>query len=1115
MPTVYDNIENYLIDGLEDVLKVSFRSDFCVGYFNLRGWKKIADHIDLWSGEDNNRCRLLVGMQRPPLEMLKDFHAFKKTEVIDRSSLIRLKKRLAEEFKQQLTIGIPTNEDEKYLQILSNQLKKRKLAVKLYLRTPLHAKLYLLFRNEKVNPINGFLGSSNLTLSGIEGQGELNVDVVDKDATLKLAKWFEDRWEDRLSLDISEELAEIIDNSWASEKLIQPYHIYLKIAYHLAREARAGLNEFNVPEVFKNDLFEFQQNAVQIAAHHLNKRGGVLIGDVVGLGKTITATALAKIFEDDFLFETLIICPKNLVQMWQGYIYKYNLRAQAMSISEVQKKLPELRRFNVVIIDESHNLRNREGVRYKVIQEYIRKNDCKVILLSATPYNKSYIDLSSQLRLFIPEDRDLGIRPERFLESIGGEVQFKANYQYLVRSLPAFEKSEFIDDWRELMRLFLVRRTRSFIKEYYSTTDDRDGRKFLEFADGSRSYFPDRIPRKVEFEFNPDLTDDQYARLYSDKVVEIINELILPRYGLANYLKEKPEVKPSPQELLVIENLSRAGKRLIGFSRTNLFKRLESSGFAFLLSLSRLVIRNYVFLYAIENKLPLPIGQQEANILDDILEDLDLDTIENDEEPSFNLIIREQDYLEIAQKLYAIFSAKKSNNFTWINSSLFDSKLLKNLKNDCANVIEILKLSSNWKASLDRKLNALYQLIENQHGNEKILVFSQFADTVNYITDRLVDLGVKKIESVTGNDENPTEKAHRFSPVSNDRKDCAGTDEELRILIATDVLSEGQNLQDAHVIVNFDLPWAIIRLIQRAGRVDRIGQKSNVIFCYSFLPEDGIEKIIRLRSRLLGRLGENADVVGSDETFFEEQVSENELRNLYNEKSGILDDNESGEIDLSSFAYEIWKQAIDENPKLKKIIPELPNVSHSSKQINNADKQGVLVYSRTQGNNDILTWVNKEGKIVTQSQYEILLAAQCTPNTPAMPRNEVHYNLVGQVIENIVKDENAFAGALGRKTDVKYKVYIRLKNYYEKYKNALFVNNEVVKAIDEISKFPLKEFGRNSLNRQLKSGITDDNLVELVLSLREENKLCNVSDIGQENENPQIICSMGLVSNEI
>ena len=379
---------------------------------------------------------------------------------------------------------------------------------------------------------------------------------------------------------------QIIEESWAREEAVPPYHIYLKMAYHLSQEARAGLTEFRVPRDFGNTLFEFQVAAVKIAAHHLNKRGGVLIGDVVGLGKTLMATAVARIFEDDHDLETLIICPKNLVPMWENYRTQYRLRAKVLSISQVTKELPKLRRYRLVLIDESHNLRNREGKWYRAIHEYIRENESKVILLSATPYNKTYIDLSNQLRLFIPEDLDVGIRPECLLREIG-KTELIRRDQCPVRSLAAFEKSGYADDWRELMRLYMVRRTRSFIQENYAETDPETGRKYLTFVDGTRSYFPTRQPKTIKFKINDNDPSDQYAFLYSDPIVDAVSHLTLPRYGLGNYIDERPHDPPTPAEAKIIADLSRAGKRLMGFCRTNLFKRLESSGQAFIHSIDR------------------------------------------------------------------------------------------------------------------------------------------------------------------------------------------------------------------------------------------------------------------------------------------------------------------------------------------------------------------------------------------------------------------------------------------------------------------------------------------------------------------------------------------------
>ncbi len=1119
MPRIFDNIELSLSPALKETLNDADRADFCVGYFNLRGWKELDSYIEQWAGGEENCCRLLIGMQKLPHDELRETISLIETGGIDNQTALRLKKKLAEEFKEQLTFGAPTSADEKGLRKLAAQIRGKKVIVKLFLRHTLHAKLYLLFRNDPNNPITGFLGSSNLTLAGLSKQGELNVDVLDHDACNKLAKWFNDRWNDNFCVDISDELATIIEQSWAREEMIPPYHIYLNIAYHLSQEARSGLAEFSIPARFDRELFEFQKAAVKIAAHHLNKRGGVLIGDVVGLGKTLMATAVASIMENDQFLETLIISPKNLTKMWDDYRMNYGLRATVMSSSAAQKRLPHLPRHRLLILDESHNLRNREGKRYKVIQEYIEKNECKVIMLTATPYNKTYLDLSNQLRLFVPEDKDLGIRPERLLKEIG-ETEFIRRHQSGLRTLAAFEKSEYADDWRELMRLYLVRRTRSFIQDNYAQKDER-GRKYLTFADGRRSYFPVRQPKKVPFKIDDINPDDQYARMYAADVVDTINALRLPRYGMGNYA-DPPRIQPNAAELTVLDDLSRAGKRLMGFCRTNLFKRLESSGSAFLQSVERHVLRNYVFLHAIENGEPIPIGRQGAELLDARVNDADEDAgapaelfdDENGEEQKVvagNSLRTEADFKRRAAEIYEEYVKTYKTRFKWLRPALFDKDLGKDLRNDAQALMQVLKKCGEWNASTDAKLDALFNLVTKEHPNEKILVFTQFADTVDYLESQLHARGVSKMVGVTGDSTDPTQMAWRFSPFSNNKRDQIKPENELRVLVATDVLSEGQNLQDAFIVVNYDLPWAIIRLVQRAGRVDRIGQNSENILCYSFLPAEGVERIIRLRSRVRERLQENAEVVGTDEMFFEDDRNDQTVRDLFTEKAGILDGDADTEVDLASYAYQIWKNATDADPNLKNIIPNLPPIAYSARahKPTAQSPEGVLVYLRTAEGNDALAWVDKEGKNVTESQYTILKAAECSADTPAVPRDEKHHDLVKQGVEMILRDEKSVGGQLGRPSSARFRTYERLKRYAEQLKGTLFESQELLKAIDEIYRYPLRSNAVDTLNRQLRSGVSDERLAEIVIGLRDDDRLCIVEAEEQAQE-PRIICSLGL-----
>ena len=463
-------------------------------------------------------------------------------------------------------------------------------------------------------------------------------------------------------------------------------------------------------------------------------------------------------------------------------------------------------------------------------------------------------------------------------------------------------------------------------------------------------------------------------------------------------------------------------------------------------------------------------------------------------------------YMRKAKEYYDIITAK--NNCSWIDSKYFKRTLKQQLRKDCEVLLRMITLCGDWNPATDQKLNELEELLNVKHNGDKEIVFTQFSDTANYIFKQLKRRGFTHIACATGDSKNPTDLVEHFSPKSNDKNYTV--DEQYRILIATDVLSEGQNLQDSHVITNFDLPWAIIRLIQRAGRVDRIGQEAEKIYCYSFFPADGVEEIINLRGRLNDRINENANIVGSDEIFFE--GNEQNLRDMFNEKSGSLDDDDDSDVDLSSQAYQIWKNATDANPRLKEIIPSLSNVIYATKATEDAMQNGVITYAKTHNDFDVLTWLDVDGNIISQSQKRILNAMACSASTPNIEPLDNHHELVANAIETINNETTSIGGILGNRFSTRYRISNLLERYYQNPPTLFFSqeNKDLLKlAIDDIYNYPLLESAKFTLGRMLRNSNSEE-IVECVLEMRKNFSLCRIDEDKSKHKEPSIICSMGL-----
>lgn len=1095
MTRIFDNIELNLGGHLVETLSESNRIDAAVGYFNIRGWKLFGDVIHGRSAGGAPIARVLVGMVHgEPEEQVLD-HLQRTLEggpledVIDRKTAQARQQQAKLKFRQQLMRGAPTAQDEATIRELRAQLADGRVAIKLFTRRPLHGKTYICHRDDKITPIVAYVGSSNLTIAGLANNYELNVDVVDSDGAAKLDDWFEDRWDDKFSIDVTADLIEIIDESWASETPLTPYEVYLKVCWHLSRDVREGLIEYTLPPSMRDQLLEYQESAVKTLSRRIMTKGGAMLGDVVGLGKTITATATAMMLNEAEGYRTLIVCPVNLVKMWEEYKERYALNATVVPYSMAAKRLPNLGRYQFVIVDESHTMRNDTRQDYRALYDYIRNYDCRVLLLTATPYNIRFKDVGNQLGLYIDPDDDLGLQPvvamsldDRFAERLDGKTS----------TLEAFKRSEEPDDWKRLMSEHLIRRTRSFVRKNYALVDDK-GKEYLTFANGTRFTFPARVPKPLVHSFG---ANDPAAKMESVETLDAIDNLNLPRYNLSAYLRKS--LKLTPEEKVIVERFERGSGHLIGFVRSGLYKRLSSCGYSFVVSLQRHIARNQLYIYAVENDLDLPLGT---------LLDVMLTSSESDDDA-------EEDYEGVeppasgdGQGEYEALRASTPKSVRWIRPSVFTPELLDDLKADTATLTGLLNEFGAWTTGADSKLAEILELLTETHPDEKVLIFTEYKDTANYIAGALKAAGIDRVGIASGDTNNPTDVARRFAPLSNMLGSATLTDIELtkiidpateyRVLVATDVLSEGQNLQDAHIVVNYDLPWAIIRLIQRAGRVDRVGQKSDEVIIYS-LWHDGVEQVLNLRQRIADRLHANAEVFGSDEQFF---GSEDEVKIIEDLYKGKLDDNEiDNEVDASSLAYEVWSSAEQAHPELADRVKSLPDLVYATRpSLSDRDVDGVVCYVRTENDNDGFGFGSVEGIRLLTGQ-EALSRFRCELDTTALPARADHFPLLVQMAQgNLIQSGNIE----GRLSGVRKRVWNRLNG-------ALVAGKgDVADALEAIFTRPLTKEAEKRFTTALAARSDIDDLADLLVLLHRDKRL--VIDIAAADP-IHIVCSMGVAS---
>jgi superfamily II DNA or RNA helicase len=1096
VPNIFDNLaeDTRLGQALRESLADFDTFDVATGYLDLRGWDTFADLIDAKPHPASGPApiaRILVGMVAPSdseqlLDRLQDQVQPPQygSDIHDRERALARRDQLVKHLRTQLMRGLATSRGQATLQTLKAQLASGSVEMRVFTEKPLHGKTYIFHAPAKKHGARwAYVGSSNLTGAGLHRNLELNIDVQDSDATNKLASWFEERWDDPFSLPITQEIIELIAASWADEQQPTPFEVYLKVCHSLAQDARDGMG-YVLPVSMDTLLLDYQQTAVRTLARRIVRRGGTMLGDVVGLGKTLTAVATALMLQAAEDYSTLVLCPKNLQVMWQKHLDAYEINGRVVPYSMADKVLPELKRFNFVICDESHNLRNNSTVAYEAIHRYVRKNSSKVLLLTATPYNLAFTDVASQIGLYIDDDDDLGIVPTAALQADPGlatKVDGKTN------TLAAFRRSEEPDDWKRLMSDHLVRRTRTFIKRLAKTEEvvgpsGTTKREYLQFANGDKFFFPTRLAIPISHDFS----DDDPARLMEDDVtLDAIRDLILPRYRLADY--DDPKAKHTEVDAKNLEDIRSGRGNVSGFVRIGLFKRLSSSGHSFILSLQRQRARNELFLYAIDNKLPIPLGtftDQQVSI-----SDVDVDA-DGDLQGSISTRY---------QALAELLPAKTK----WVNTTVFKSALRRDLADDNASLTLLLDRFGTWDPARDSKINALVDLLRTEHPEEKVLIFSEYVDTASYVAATLISTGIKNVGLASGETDNPAAIARRFSPESNqlpgeDQVQAAVTD-PIDVLVATDVLSEGQNLQDCHIVVNYDLPWAIVRIIQRAGRVDRIGQTSDTVRIY-LISHERVEQQTRLRQRIKSRLGASAEAFGSDEQFFGSEREVQLLDDFYNGRVTDEADDSDGEADAVSEAWLVWSTALEKHPEVAAKVLGLQDMIHTSRDAYLHEKHGgVTCYVATASGVDAFATTTVTDAGATEqllTPLEALRTFRAELDTPTAALRDDHFDRERELIQGTLKTETLTTGNL---KGIRKWAWQRL--------GGTSFGQKAAPALTALHERPLTEHAVMRLTQARRNRYSLDDLADLIAQLHDEDRLVIRST---DTDAVKIVCSLGV-----
>lgn len=777
---------------------------------------------------------------------------------------------LSDMVESEFDAATPSEGIEKGVRVFIDWLKSGKLEMRMYTEAPIHAKVYIMRKDpDKVPDTFGSVitGSSNFSESGLLNNLEFNVELKDSPDVHFALDRFEKLW--AKGVDVMETYIDSVEKKTWIRNDITPYQIYLKTLYEFFREEiNADKETFDtlLPDEYMR--LQYQMDAVTQARQKLEAYNGVFISDVVGLGKTYICAMLANTLNRATY--KLFICPPVLVDYWKGVLQEFDVgRFDVVSLGKLDSVIERgTDKYGYVFIDEAHRFRNSSTDSFTKLHEICWGK--KVVLISATPINNYTSDIENQIYLFQPKQGGT-INSIKNLE--GFFRGLNSDLHKFTRGTPMYmaqlrKNSEVIRD--KLLREVMIRRTRSEIVQYYADDMEKQGLSFPKLGN----------PIPIAYEFDTK-TDETFNETISN-----IRRFKYSRYTPLLYLKDQ---KKYAQMLAAQRNMG-------GFMKGILVKRLESSFYAFGKTLSRFVESYERFITMYETGTVLI--SKKVNVYD---------LMDSGDTRKLLKLIEDEDVMQFS-------------------SDEFKPSLIKDLKYD---LNQLRYLQSLWAdIDIDPKLIQFKSELggDARLKGKKIIVFTESKETADYLYSELGELFGDRRVCFSGQSSAAlkAEIEDSFNP-----KYVNKDNDKYDLLITTDVLAEGINLHRANVLVNYDLPWNPTRIMQRVGRINRVGTVYDEIFVFNFFPTAQSDAQMPLKERILEKLQAFHDTLGEDFKYLsdDEQISS---QKLFSDLTQNLDDNE--ESTNPELAYlGVIRQIRDTDPKLFEAIKRLPKKTKAGK----------------------------------------------------------------------------------------------------------------------------------------------------------------------------------------